>query len=112
VAGLELGPPPRSADAYILVLNTSATAGTVLVTLRQDDGLPLAKAFAIAPFARLTVRLRDDLEGAATITHPFGALVEAVGENPIDIVVEQAVYWNANGVVWAAGTNALGTPLP
>jgi hypothetical protein len=112
VAGLELGPPPRSADAYILILNTSATAGTVLVTLRPDDGLPLAKAFAIAPFARLTVRLRNDIEGAPTFTRPFGAVVEAVGSDPIDIVVEQAVYWNANGLVWAAGTNTLGTPLP
>jgi hypothetical protein len=112
VAGLELGPAPRAADAYILVLNTSATAGTVLVTLRQEDGLPLAKAFAVAPFARLTVRVRDDVPAAQTFTRPFGAVVEAIGPDPIDIVVEQAVYWNAGGVVWAAGTNALGTPLP
>jgi hypothetical protein len=112
VAGLEIGPPPRSADAYILVLNASATAGTVLVTLYPRDGLPVAKVFSIAPFARLNVRLRDDVAGAAAMAEPFGAVVEAVGEHPIDIVVEQAVYWNAGGSVWAAGTNALGTPLP
>jgi len=27
-------------------------------------------------------------------------------------VVERSMYWNANGVVWAAGTNLLATPLP
>jgi hypothetical protein len=26
--------------------------------------------------------------------------------------VEKALYWNADGVTWAAGTNVTGTPLP
>jgi hypothetical protein len=26
--------------------------------------------------------------------------------------VERAMYWDAGGVVWAAGTNVLGTPIP
>ena len=28
------------------------------------------------------------------------------------IVVERSMYNNANGTVWAAGTNATATPLP
>jgi hypothetical protein len=28
------------------------------------------------------------------------------------IVVERSLYWNANGQIWAAGTNATGTRLP
>jgi hypothetical protein len=28
------------------------------------------------------------------------------------IVVERAMYWNVNGEVWAAGTNATATRLP
>jgi hypothetical protein len=39
----------------------------------------------------------------------FGVLVESDGP---DIVVERAMYTNVNGIVWAAGTAALGTPLP
>ncbi len=35
----------------------------------------------------------------------FGAIVEC-GTTPAQIVVERAMYWNAGGVSWAAGTNA------
>jgi hypothetical protein len=38
----------------------------------------------------------------------FGALIEATQP----IVVERSMYSNANGTVWAAGTNATATPLP
>jgi hypothetical protein len=33
-------------------------------------------------------------------------------ESTQPIAVEQALYWNANGVVWAAGTNTTGSRLP
>jgi hypothetical protein len=39
-------------------------------------------------------------------------IVESLGASPIEIVVERAMYSNADGVVWAAGTNALATRLP
>ena len=39
-------------------------------------------------------------------------MVESLGATPAQIVVERAMYSNANGVVWAAGTNALATKLP
>jgi hypothetical protein len=29
----------------------------------------------------------------------------------VPLVVERAMYWDANGVVWAAGTAALGARL-
>jgi hypothetical protein len=38
-------------------------------------------------------------------------MVESLGATPAQIVVERAMYMNAGGVVWAAGTNALGTKL-
>jgi hypothetical protein len=38
----------------------------------------------------------------------FGALITS--DQPI--VVERAMYWNVNGEVWAAGTNATATRLP
>jgi hypothetical protein len=42
----------------------------------------------------------------------FGALIESLGATPVPIVVERAMYSDAGGVVWAAGTDALGTPIP
>ena len=38
----------------------------------------------------------------------FGALIESTQP----IVVERSLYSNANGVTWAAGTNATATRLP
>ena len=40
----------------------------------------------------------------------FGARIEVT--NAVPIAVERSLYWNANGVFWAGGSNALGTPLP
>jgi hypothetical protein len=40
----------------------------------------------------------------------FAAVVEARGSSP-QIVVERAMYSNANDVTWAAGTNAVATKL-
>lgn len=36
----------------------------------------------------------------------------ALGNSPISLVVGRATYWTAGGVFWAAGTNAVATPLP
>ena len=41
----------------------------------------------------------------------FGALIESLGDTPAQIVVERAMYSDANGVHWAAGSNATGTRL-
>ena len=41
----------------------------------------------------------------------YGAVVDSLGATPAALVVERAMYSNANGVVWAAGTNALATKL-
>ena len=49
--------------------------------------------------------------GAAVANTRMGALVESVGTSPAAIVVERAMYTNAGGRVWAAGTNALATRL-
>ena len=40
----------------------------------------------------------------------FGSLIEVT--NGVGIAVERAMYSDSAGVVWAAGTNALGTQLP
>ena len=43
----------------------------------------------------------------------YGVLVESIGTAPLaQLVVERAMYWNAGGDIWAAGTNLLATPVP
>jgi hypothetical protein len=41
------------------------------------------------------------------VDEAFGAVIEST----LPIVVERSLYNNANGVVWAAGSNAVATPL-
>ena len=41
----------------------------------------------------------------------FGALVESLEPASAPIVVERAMYATADGVIWAAGTNALASRL-
>ena len=41
----------------------------------------------------------------------FSSVVESLGGTPAQIVVERAMYWNANGIAWAAGSDLLATKL-
>jgi hypothetical protein len=45
------------------------------------------------------------------INRRFAAIIESVGGNPVDIVVERAMYSNVAGPVWSAGTNAVATKI-
>ena len=48
---------------------------------------------------------------AGAARHRFGAIIESLGATPAQIVVERAMSWNANGQVWAAGSDLLATRL-
>ena len=42
----------------------------------------------------------------------FGAVIESLGPSPAPLVCERAMYNDAGGIVWRAGSDALGTPMP
>ncbi|MBL8143401.1 MAG: DUF11 domain-containing protein [Acidobacteria bacterium] len=101
---------PRSTETYVLVANTSALAGQVTATLLFEDGTaPAEKTFSIAARSRFNIQPAEI--SALAVGRRFGMIVESVGASPVQIVVERAMYSNADGVVWAAGTNALATRL-
>ena len=52
---------------------------------------------------------RNVVEVPAAINRRFAAIVESLGTNPAQIVVERAMYNDAGGVRWAAGSNNLAT---
>jgi hypothetical protein len=98
----------RGHQTYILLANPGTTEAHVTITFLRETGAPFDKSFIVNPKSRFTVdtgpgRLVPDL-----VNERFGAVV--VSDQPI--AVERAMYSNANGQVWAAGTNATGTPLP
>jgi len=98
-----------STETYVLIANTSATAGSALVTLLFEDGTTASGTFALASSSRFNVDVRAAFPQA--VGKRFGVLVESLGSTPAQIVVERAMYSNAQGVTWAAGTNALATRL-
>jgi hypothetical protein len=102
----------RDLDTYVLVANTSAFAATVRVTLMFEDGTTATRLF---DGTQIPARSRFNVPVGTMFTEAggrrFGALVESLGDEPAQIVVEGAMYWDAAGQQWAAGTNALATRL-
>ncbi len=95
-------------ETYVLIANPSAVAATATLTLvREGSEAPHeTRQVALPPNSRVNVPMSqyEPVGGRR-----FGVIVESDGP---DIVVERAMYTTAGGVVWAAGTAALGTPLP
>jgi hypothetical protein len=93
---------------YLLLTNhDTATAADVAVKFLREGAAPVVKPFVIAPASRLTIDVGFPLV-PEIVDGAFGA--EIVSSLPIS--VERAVYWNANGTFWAAGTIAAATRLP
>jgi len=104
----ETGAPPVNTRTYILIANTSSTTATVRVTLLfQGTRAPIEKTFTVLPNSRKTIDVLSEYPTSGGVD--YGAVIESLtGEQ---IVVERAMYSDALGVTWAAGTNALGTRL-
>lgn len=100
-------------QTWVLVANTGDAAGQIQIRLLPTGGghvQPLIKD--VAGRSRQTYALADLLlEAGLPADAAAGVLVESVG-GPLPLVVERAMYRNANGQTFIVGTNALGTPLP
>jgi hypothetical protein len=96
----------------VLVANTSALPARLLVSLHFEDGTGTSRLFEdVTPGSRLNVPVSEVFPEADG--RRFGVTVESygtgAGDSPAAIVVERAMYWDANGQRWAAGTNAMAT---
>ena len=86
-----------------------AKAAQVTITFLRSNGVPIVKTFSVLPTSRFTVTIGGPTSHVPDLSdEAFGALIDS--SRPI--VVERAMYSNANGVTWAAGTNATATRLP
>lgn len=103
---------PGNTETYVLIANTSGTPGSARVTLLFEDGTTAQQTFALAPSSRFNVAVGAMFSEAAG--RRFGTIVESLavgGDAAAELVVERAMYSDAQGVVWAAGTNARATKL-
>jgi hypothetical protein len=99
---------PDGYKTYILLANPHAidTSYVTMSFFRENGRPPVSKRFVVPPSSRLTV----DVGGAHVpeiADETFS--VDITGPH---IAVERAMYSNANGQFWAAGTNAAATKLP
>lgn len=92
---------------YVLVANTAATAQTVRVTVLGQLGPVGSATVEVEALSRFNV---DMAAMFPRIEGPYSVLVEAVGDAGT-LVVEQAMYWDAGGQTWAAGTAGPAKPL-
>ena len=91
-------------------LNASGFAGSARVRLYFEDGTTAERVFALLARSRTNVSV--SVEFPEAVGKRFGALIESLGPAPAQVVVERAMYTSPGGVTWAAGTNALATPVP
>jgi hypothetical protein len=108
VADGELG-GSRQVETYLLVANTGGTAGQVRVTLLPEQQAPIERVFTVPARSRFTVDVRARFPELGD--RRFGARVTSLTPG-VELVVERAVYSDAAGARWAAGSSALATPLP
>jgi hypothetical protein len=99
---------PRGVATYILVANTSPMAQTVNVALFFENGTSMERTFDVPGNSRFNVDVGVEFPGTAGAR--FGAIVTA--SLPASLIVERAMYWDAAGARWAAGTSVVATPIP
>ncbi len=103
---------PESYQTYILLANpgtSDATRHADVPRRTRRTPAPRQPTKTVDVPAQRRVNVAVDPTGAAgDPATTFGTLITS--DQPI--VVERAMYWNVNGEVWAAGTNATATRLP
>jgi hypothetical protein len=111
----EVGNLPDDTTTFLLIANTAGAAAPVRITLLFETGAAISQDFSVPANARFTVPVlpTEAAPGPGHMRVPrgtrFSAVVESLGGTPI--VVERAMYWNAAGQFWGAGSGLLATRL-
>ncbi len=98
----------RSYQTYILLGNPQSKATGVSIVFLREDGTTVTKTFVVPATSRLNVAVGPGTDVPELVNENFGAVITS----ELPIVVERSMYWDANGIVWAAGTSATATKLP
>jgi hypothetical protein len=110
-AGGEIG-GTRNEQTYVLVANVDQVPAAVRVTILPEAGAPIVwtNPNPIPPSSRFNVPIDGSMFPG--VSGRFAVLVESLGPASAKLVVERALYWDANGVLWGAGAAALATSVP
>jgi hypothetical protein len=99
-------------QTYILLANPGTTGASVRLQFHdvagRIQGLPLTKTITVPPTSRKQIAIAGPGSDVPELENEeFTVIIDATEP----IVVERAMYSNANGIVWAAGTVATAAPL-
>lgn len=97
------------AETYVLIANTEARQGDARVTFYFASGGSTSRTIPLPPNSRTTIAVGAEVPEARN--KRYATLVESIGASPVNVVVERAMYSNAEGVAWAAGTSVIGEIL-
>jgi glucose/arabinose dehydrogenase len=98
----------RAAETFLLLANTSDRAGSAAVTVLVEGGARHTRTFPLGPSSRLNIAV--GVEFPEVVNARFGAVIESLGDPPVDLVVERATYSSQENEPWAAGSNTIATP--
>jgi hypothetical protein len=96
---------------YILVANPGSVVANVTIRFLREEGSPsgpFSRTFTVQPNSRFTVFGDAGIDTSPLRDENFGAVLTS----DWPIVVERALYSDALGVHWQAGSNATATRLP
>ena len=99
---------PRQHQTYILLANPNPVPAEVEVTFLRSGGATVSRSYTLAPTSRVNIWANGDVPELGEET--FSADIRVLNYQPI--AVEKALYWDSEGVTWAAGTNVTATRLP
>lgn len=100
---------PNHAQTYILLANPGTQPAAITATFLRTNGTTIVKTFTVAPGSRLNIAVTGPGSDVPELAdEEFGTTIDSTQP----IIVERSLYTDANGVTWAAGTNATGTRLP
>jgi len=97
----------ESANSYILLANNTNGPATVTVDFIREVDVPITKTFTVPANSRFNVTTGPGTLVPELNEERFGAVITSTAP----IVVERALYWNANTEFWSAGTDATATAL-
>jgi subtilisin-like proprotein convertase family protein len=97
----------RAYQTYVLLANPNPIPAEVRVRFMKS-GVATVRDYTLNPTSRVNIWVNNDVPELGEGN--FSADIQVLNYQPI--AVEKALYWNANGAVWAGGTNVTATRLP
>ena len=102
----------NNAQTYILIQNPHATPVEIAATFLRTDGTTLVKRFTAGPASRLTIGITG--APGSDVPELANESFSTIIESPVlsGVSAEHSLYFDADGVSWAAGANATSLPYP